>query len=110
MALSATPHINVLSQFVFDFFNPTAGISTGAGGHTVTATSGTFPAVVGNGIAMSMFFGTPYEPDLIQLQPSVSWALAVSTPRIPILGLRRSILASTALYARECCPRTEPAL
>ncbi|KAJ7251293.1 RmlC-like cupin [Mycena rebaudengoi] len=62
LAPTAVDRINALSndkQFVFDFFNPTAGISTGAGGHTVTATSGTFPAVVGNGIAMTIGFLGP---------------------------------------------------
>ncbi|KAJ7781916.1 RmlC-like cupin [Mycena maculata] len=47
------------SQFVFDFFHPTGGVVTGAAGHTVTATSGTFPAVVGNGVAMTIGFLGP---------------------------------------------------
>ena len=42
-------------QFLFDFVNPntTVGVTTGAGGHTVTATSENFPAIVGNGVSMS---------------------------------------------------------
>ncbi|KAJ7026611.1 RmlC-like cupin domain-containing protein [Mycena alexandri] len=54
--------INTLSddtQYVYDFFNPTVGIVTGAAGHTVTATSGTFPAVIGNGVAMTVGFLGP---------------------------------------------------
>ncbi|KAJ6519030.1 RmlC-like cupin domain-containing protein [Mycena sanguinolenta] len=58
---TAVDRVNSLSsddQFVFDFLNPPAGVVTGAAGHTVTATSGTFPAVVGNGVAMTVgFFG-----------------------------------------------------
>ncbi|KAJ7167975.1 RmlC-like cupin domain-containing protein [Mycena filopes] len=46
-------------QYVYDFFNPTVGVVSGAAGHTVTATSGTFPAVVGNGVAMTVGFLGP---------------------------------------------------
>ncbi|KAJ7167009.1 RmlC-like cupin domain-containing protein [Mycena filopes] len=54
--------INTLADdtnYVYDFFNPTTGIVTGAAGHTVTATSGTFPAVIGNGVAMTVGFLGP---------------------------------------------------
>ncbi|KAJ7025642.1 RmlC-like cupin domain-containing protein [Mycena alexandri] len=47
------------TQYVYDFFNPSIGIVSGAAGHTVTATSGTFPAVVGNGVAMTVGFLGP---------------------------------------------------
>ncbi|KAF7319081.1 Cupin type-1 domain-containing protein [Mycena chlorophos] len=47
------------SQFVFDFFNPPAGVVSGAGGHTVEASSANFPAVVGNGVAMTVGFLGP---------------------------------------------------
>ncbi|KAJ7656259.1 RmlC-like cupin domain-containing protein [Mycena polygramma] len=58
---TAVDRINDLSdqQFVFDFLNPPGGVTTGAAGHTVTATSGTFPAVVGNGVAMTVGFLGP---------------------------------------------------
>ncbi|KAJ7117740.1 RmlC-like cupin domain-containing protein [Mycena epipterygia] len=59
---TAVDRVNTLSpdsQFVFDFFNPPAGVVTGAGGHTVTATSGTFAAVVDNGVAMTIGFLGP---------------------------------------------------
>ncbi|KAJ6519008.1 RmlC-like cupin [Mycena sanguinolenta] len=59
---TAVDRINSLNsdnQFVFDFLNPPAGVVTGAAGHTVTATSGTFPAVVGNGVAMTVGFLGP---------------------------------------------------
>jgi len=64
LAPTAVDRINALpddKQFVFDFFNPptTVGIVTGAGGHTVAASSGNFPAVVDNGIAMTIGFLGP---------------------------------------------------
>jgi len=34
---------------------PPSGVTSGAGGHTVAASSENFPAVVGNGVSMSMF-------------------------------------------------------
>ena len=38
------------SQFVFDFANPpSAGVTTGAGGHLVLASVADFPVLVGNG-------------------------------------------------------------
>ncbi|KAJ6619942.1 RmlC-like cupin domain-containing protein [Mycena sp. CBHHK59/15] len=62
LAPTAVDRLNVLSsdqQFIFDFFNPTAGITRGAAGHTVAATSGNFPAVIGNGVAMTVGFMGP---------------------------------------------------
>ncbi|KAJ6581784.1 RmlC-like cupin domain-containing protein [Mycena capillaripes] len=58
---TAVDRINDLSdnQFIFDFLNPPAGVTRGAAGHTVTATSGTFPAVIGNGVAMTVGFLGP---------------------------------------------------
>ncbi|KZV63543.1 RmlC-like cupin, partial [Peniophora sp. CONT] len=48
-------------QFLFDFVNPntTVGVTNGAGGHTVAATSENFPAVVGNGVSMTIGFLGP---------------------------------------------------
>ncbi|KAJ7126275.1 RmlC-like cupin domain-containing protein, partial [Mycena epipterygia] len=56
-------------QFVFDFLNPPSGdtpsgdtpsgIVTGAAGHTVEASSANFPAVIGNGVAMTIGFLGP---------------------------------------------------
>ena len=42
-------------DLVFDFLNPTSkvGVTNGAGGHTVAATSSNFPGVIGNGVSMS---------------------------------------------------------
>ncbi|KAJ7716131.1 RmlC-like cupin [Mycena metata] len=54
--------INTLSpdtQYTFDFFHPTAGIVQGAAGHTVAADTATFPAVVGNGVGMTVGFLGP---------------------------------------------------
>ena len=63
-------------QFLFDFVNPntTVGVTNGAGGHTVAATSENFPAVVGNGVSMSTFLlaRTCTTSTYIVLQPSVS--------------------------------------
>ncbi|KAJ7066421.1 RmlC-like cupin domain-containing protein [Mycena amicta] len=44
------------SDFVFDFFNPPGGVTMGGAGHTVAATSASFPAVIGNGVAMTVGF------------------------------------------------------
>ncbi|VDB87625.1 unnamed protein product [Peniophora sp. CBMAI 1063] len=48
-------------QFLFDFVNPngTVGVTNGAGGRTVAATSANFPAVVGNGVSMTIGFLGP---------------------------------------------------
>ncbi|KAJ7065064.1 RmlC-like cupin [Mycena amicta] len=59
---TAVDRVNALSedsQFVFDFLNPPdglPGIVAGAGGHTVEASSANFPAVIGNGVAMTVGF------------------------------------------------------
>ena len=50
--------INVC-QFVFDFLHSAAGETDGAGGHTVAASSANFPAVIGNGMAMTIGFLGP---------------------------------------------------
>ncbi|KAK2812747.1 hypothetical protein FQN50_001076 [Emmonsiellopsis sp. PD_5] len=46
------------SDFVFKFTDPpyTSGISTGNGGHSVSATRSTFPALVGSGVSMTLGF------------------------------------------------------
>jgi hypothetical protein len=43
---------------LFSFSNPntTVGVTNGAGGHTVQAYSGNFPAVIGSGVSMSKPF------------------------------------------------------
>lgn len=47
------------SDYVFDFSDPSAGETIGDGGHTVAAHRGTFPGVVGNGVAMTVGFIAP---------------------------------------------------
>ena len=47
------------TQYVFDFLKPSSGATTGAGGHIVAASSENFPAVVGNGVAMTIGFLGP---------------------------------------------------
>ena len=70
--------LNLVSneQFLFDFVNPntTVGVTNGAGGHTVAATSENFPAVVGNGVSMSTFsqYRFTFFSSDARLQPSVS--------------------------------------
>ncbi|KAJ7046443.1 RmlC-like cupin [Mycena alexandri] len=70
LAPTAVDRINALaddSQFVFDFLNPPSGDTpgvipgktTGAAGHTVEAFAGNFPAVIGNGAAMTVGFLGP---------------------------------------------------
>ena len=46
---------HLLSQFIFDFLSATTGVTTGAGGRTVAATPENFPALIGNGVAMSTY-------------------------------------------------------
>ncbi|KAJ6520810.1 RmlC-like cupin domain-containing protein [Mycena vulgaris] len=61
LAPTAVDRINLLddSQFVFNFFDPTAKATAGKGGRVVTANAATFPAVVGNGAAMAVGFLEP---------------------------------------------------
>ncbi|THH00092.1 hypothetical protein EW026_g2390 [Hermanssonia centrifuga] len=47
------------NEFVFDFLHAAVGETTGAGGHTVAASSTTFPALIGNGMAMTIGFLGP---------------------------------------------------
>ncbi|KZP23935.1 RmlC-like cupin [Athelia psychrophila] len=46
-------------DLVFDFLTATSGVVTGAAGHTVAVSSVNFPAVVGNGVAMTIGFLGP---------------------------------------------------
>lgn len=63
LAPTEVDRLNLVSneQFVFDFVNPngTTGVTTGAGGHTVAATSENFAAVIGNGVSMTIGFLGP---------------------------------------------------
>ncbi|KAI0069312.1 RmlC-like cupin [Artomyces pyxidatus] len=47
------------SDLLFNFLAPPSGVTTGSGGHTVAATSGNFPGVVGNGVSMTIGFLGP---------------------------------------------------
>ena len=47
------------SDYLFNFLAPPSGVTTGAGGHTVAATSENFAAVIGNGVSMSTFIPSP---------------------------------------------------
>ncbi len=60
-AVERTKILNNDGEFVFDFLNPpsTTSVTTGKGGHTVAANRGVFPALVGNGIAMTIGFLGP---------------------------------------------------
>lgn len=44
---------------MFDFLHQSAGETNGAAGHTVAASSANFPAVIGNGMAMTVGFLGP---------------------------------------------------
>ncbi|KAJ3532483.1 hypothetical protein NM688_g7417 [Phlebia brevispora] len=61
LAPSTVDRIKLLNDtdFVFDFLHSQAGVTTGAGGHTVAADVDTFPALVGNGMAMTVGFLGP---------------------------------------------------
>ena len=57
------PYIDTICQFVFDFLNATTGVSSGAGGRAVGASVSNFPALVGQGVAMTVgFLGTSRSP------------------------------------------------
>ncbi|KAJ6560728.1 RmlC-like cupin domain-containing protein [Mycena sp. CBHHK59/15] len=61
-APTAVDRVNLLpndTQFVFNFFDPAAKATVGAGGSIVLANTATFPAVVGNGAAMAVGFLAP---------------------------------------------------
>ncbi|KAF7986548.1 hypothetical protein HWV62_26276 [Athelia sp. TMB] len=60
-APTANDRLALLSdeQLVFNFLSPPSGVVTGAGGHTVEASSENFAAVVGNGVAMTIGFLGP---------------------------------------------------
>jgi hypothetical protein len=52
--------LNLPGDFLFDFNKPPkSAVTTGKGGHTVAATSSTFPAVIGNGVSMTLGFLGP---------------------------------------------------
>jgi len=56
-------------DFVFDFIHPVSGVSNGAGGHTVAATSKNFPALIGHDIAMTVGFIEPCGFNLPHIHP-----------------------------------------
>ncbi|KAI0027467.1 RmlC-like cupin domain-containing protein [Vararia minispora EC-137] len=61
-------------QLLFDFNNPasTVGVTTGIDGHTVQATSANFPAVVGNGISMTIGYLGPCAMNTPHTHPRAS--------------------------------------
>lgn len=63
LAPTQRDRVNLLNQpgdFIFDFNDPpNASIVMGRGGRTVAATSDTFPAVIGNGVSMTLGFISP---------------------------------------------------
>lgn len=63
LAPTQRDRVNLLDQpgdFIFDFNNPpNASIVQGKGGRTVAATPDTFPAVIGNGVSMTLGFISP---------------------------------------------------
>ncbi|EMD33398.1 hypothetical protein CERSUDRAFT_126144 [Gelatoporia subvermispora B] len=60
-AATAVNRLNLLQDgdFVFNFLNATTGVTTGAAGHTVAASSSNFPALINNGVAMTVGFLGP---------------------------------------------------
>ncbi|KAI0069277.1 RmlC-like cupin [Artomyces pyxidatus] len=61
LAPTVVDRLNLLqdSDLLFNFLEPPSGVTTGSGGHTVAATSGNFPGVVGNGVSMTIGFLGP---------------------------------------------------
>ncbi|KAJ3476808.1 hypothetical protein NLI96_g10902 [Meripilus lineatus] len=61
LAASMVDRVKLLqdNEFVFDFLHPISGESDGGGGHTVSASVGNFPALVGTGMAMTIGFLGP---------------------------------------------------
>jgi len=91
-ALRAAP--NVVEQvkllkdedFVFDFLTASAGVTTGAGGRAVGATVANFPALVGQGVAMTVGFldacamNTPHtHPRATEILYAVNGTLSTGT-------------------------------
>ncbi|KIP10703.1 hypothetical protein PHLGIDRAFT_115256 [Phlebiopsis gigantea 11061_1 CR5-6] len=60
-ATNEVAKVNLLqdSDYVFDFFNASTGIASGSGGHAVAASVSNFPALVGQGVAMTVGFLEP---------------------------------------------------
>jgi oxalate decarboxylase/phosphoglucose isomerase-like protein (cupin superfamily) len=56
-------------DFVFDFLHSVSGVSKGAGGNTVAATSKNFPALIGHDIAMTVGFIEPCGINLPHIHP-----------------------------------------
>ena len=74
------PYIDTICQFVFDFLNATTGVSSGAGGRAVGASVSNFPALVGQGVAMTVgFLGTLS----LHLQLSGSYSLGSTFSSCP---------------------------
>ncbi|KIP11055.1 hypothetical protein PHLGIDRAFT_173935 [Phlebiopsis gigantea 11061_1 CR5-6] len=61
LAPTEVDRIKLLSDddFTFDFLHQSTGVTTGGAGHTVAASSGNFPALIGNGMAMTVGFLGP---------------------------------------------------
>jgi len=57
------------SQYVFNFINATSGISKGTGGTTISAAAINFPALIGNGIAMTIGYIAPCSINLPHTHP-----------------------------------------
>lgn len=60
-ATNTVAQVNLLQDkdFVFDFFNASSGVVKGAGGRAVAASVSNFPALVGQGVAMTVGFLEP---------------------------------------------------
>ncbi len=102
------------SDYIFNFLDPPSGVTQGAGGYTVAASSSNFPAVTGNGVSMSTSHSTPsrLQPLIIdsRIQLSAFWTPALSTPLTLTHAQRKSTIPSIRPCARDSWQRTALAL
>jgi hypothetical protein len=78
-------------NFIFDF-RGTLGVSEGRGGKTVAATARTFPALIGNGIAMTVGYLGPCGINLPHTHPRATefnFVASVRTLTSQLLSLVR---------------------
>ncbi|KAI0347265.1 RmlC-like cupin [Trametopsis cervina] len=104
-AATQADRVNLLKDgdFKFDFINAQAGVTKGAGGRAVAANVKTFPALIGQGVAMTVGFleacgmNTPHtHPRATEILYSVNGTLTSGT-----IGENGSRFVNNTLYAGE---------
>jgi hypothetical protein len=83
-AASQVDRVNALGDdFIFDF-RGTLGVSEGRGGKTVAATARNFPALIGNGVAMTVGYLGPCGINLPHTHPRATEFNFVASVRSPL--------------------------